>query len=500
MPPKKGKKVNLADFLADESTGGSWADEMDELPTGPSGERPDGPGLGGSHLSRNQRDGGFGGSGGGFDRPERAEVPFPTAPPYTAFVGNLTFETIDTDLEGFFTGLETTSIRLVSGPDGKPKGFGYVEFATSDGLRSALTQSGLDLNGRTVRISVAEAPSHREGRADAESTWTRTGPLQALPGRSGGFGGGARTGGFGSPREGESEVEREGPIRGGKFTPSAPTPARTGFGGGGFGGAREGGFQAAPQVEVEREGPIRGGKFTPSAPAPERRQVEPSRADEEKTWSRTGPLPPAPGQERRTGGFGFGRDQGARGSFGDRTPPSAPAERRPLNLSARSTSNSGTSTPASGTTSPPTTTSRPSPFGTAKPVDSAVRAQEIEAKLAKERAEAVEAKLKVVKEKRDGAASPGASAREQKEQKEREQEERISKARLEASKVKDVPAASKEEGDDTWTTVAKGAQQAKDAAVAAVKAAPAIVKGSFGGLKDDEGVEEVTKGVEETKV
>lgn len=32
-------------------------------------------------------------------------MPFPTAPPYTAFVGNLTFETIDSDIQGFFTGL-----------------------------------------------------------------------------------------------------------------------------------------------------------------------------------------------------------------------------------------------------------------------------------------------------------------------------------------------------------------------------------------------------------
>jgi hypothetical protein len=50
--------------------------------------------------------GGFGSSDRFSDRPERAEVPFPTAPPYTAFVGNLTFETVDSDLEGFFTGLE----------------------------------------------------------------------------------------------------------------------------------------------------------------------------------------------------------------------------------------------------------------------------------------------------------------------------------------------------------------------------------------------------------
>lgn len=44
---------------------------------------------------------------GGFDsdRPPRAEVPFPTAPPYTAFVGNLSFEVGEADLESFFTGL-----------------------------------------------------------------------------------------------------------------------------------------------------------------------------------------------------------------------------------------------------------------------------------------------------------------------------------------------------------------------------------------------------------
>ena len=53
---------------------------------------------------------------GGFDsdRPPRAEVPFPTAPPYTAFVGNLSFEVGEADLESFFTGLSVRSSRLQS--------------------------------------------------------------------------------------------------------------------------------------------------------------------------------------------------------------------------------------------------------------------------------------------------------------------------------------------------------------------------------------------------
>lgn len=40
--------------------------------------------------------------------------------------------------------------------DRKPKGFGYVEFGTLDGLKNALALSGSNLAGRSVRISVAE--------------------------------------------------------------------------------------------------------------------------------------------------------------------------------------------------------------------------------------------------------------------------------------------------------------------------------------------------------
>lgn len=39
----------------------------------------------------------------------RAEVPFPTAPPYTAYVGNLSFDTAEPDLEDFFGGLGVSS-------------------------------------------------------------------------------------------------------------------------------------------------------------------------------------------------------------------------------------------------------------------------------------------------------------------------------------------------------------------------------------------------------
>lgn len=40
--------------------------------------------------------------------------------------------------------------------DRKPKGFGYVEFGTLDGLKKALDLNGTQFQGRNVRISVAE--------------------------------------------------------------------------------------------------------------------------------------------------------------------------------------------------------------------------------------------------------------------------------------------------------------------------------------------------------
>jgi translation initiation factor 4B len=48
------------------------------------------------------------------------------------------------------------SHKIISDFEGKPKGFGYVEFSTQDDLKSALDMTGGQLLGRTVRISVAE--------------------------------------------------------------------------------------------------------------------------------------------------------------------------------------------------------------------------------------------------------------------------------------------------------------------------------------------------------
>lgn len=92
------------------------------------------------------------------DRPARAVVPVPDRPPYNAHVGNLSFEATENEISDFFANCNVTNVRLIRDREqgDRPKGFGYVEFGTKDGLLAALDLNGSQLAGRPVRINVAE--------------------------------------------------------------------------------------------------------------------------------------------------------------------------------------------------------------------------------------------------------------------------------------------------------------------------------------------------------
>ena len=94
------------------------------------------------------------------DRPrfsDREPLPLPSRPPYTAHLGNLTYEVTQSDVEGFFKDCQVTNVRIVEDKvDQRPKGFGYVEFATLEGLKQALTLTETNFMGRNVKISIAE--------------------------------------------------------------------------------------------------------------------------------------------------------------------------------------------------------------------------------------------------------------------------------------------------------------------------------------------------------
>jgi translation initiation factor 4B len=89
--------------------------------------------------------------------PPREQLPLPTKPPYTAHLGNLPFDANSVDVENFFTGCSVTSVRIVEDKiDRRPKGFGYVEFGTLEGLKAALELNSTPFQGRNIKISVAD--------------------------------------------------------------------------------------------------------------------------------------------------------------------------------------------------------------------------------------------------------------------------------------------------------------------------------------------------------
>ncbi|ORE04960.1 RNA-binding domain-containing protein [Rhizopus microsporus var. microsporus] len=245
---KKAQKMSLSDFLADDSTsttGGSWADDVVELPTAPASRESRNESRGyhdedRGFFERSERrnsDKGFGGPRGfggrrgsverherrGFEQRERqftprAPVELPTKPPYTAHIASLSFDATEDDLAGLFADLKIVSIRLLRDRQTeRPKGFGYVEFEDLDSLKKALEFSGESIHGRSIRISVAEPPRETDrvrqpDRTDVDS-WRRKEPLEFSEaprreyGSRGGFGG---RGGFnrGDRFGGDRQAER----------------------------------------------------------------------------------------------------------------------------------------------------------------------------------------------------------------------------------------------------------------------------------------------------
>ncbi|KAF2138659.1 uncharacterized protein K452DRAFT_82727 [Aplosporella prunicola CBS 121167] len=436
MAPKKDKtqKMSLGDFLGDQSLG-SWADEMEDLPvsSGPSA------GYGGARSAFGSG-GGFGGFERGADRggyAVREELPLPTKPPYTAHLGNLSFDATEGDIMDFFAECAVTSVRIVEDKlERKPKGFGYVEFGTLDGLKKALTLSGTQFQGRNIRVSVADPPKDREPTRELND-WTRKGPLPSLsnePRRSsyrGGFDaagsdagserGGSRRGGFES--EGRSRDfgnwERKGPL-----SPSIAPPPRERKMSPSFGENRSQDGSRPPRREfAERPGYER----QPTAPELDnawRSNMKPDNAAKSPTPEASAPSSPA-------------------------AKPAAPAGRPRLNLQKRTVPD------APGT---PTSTgdSKSSPFGAARPIDTAAKEREIEEKrqLALRQKKEQDDKAREEKRAKEAAAKPEKPAQTEKsDDKEENGAGSAPKPNFEILQRADEESAENIEGEDANGTI-----------------------------------------------
>lgn len=421
--------MSLGDFLGDQSLG-SWADEMEDAPMPGAASASTRPGYGGdrpSYASSGGFNAGFGADRGASfaDRgfAFREELPMPSKPPYTAHLGNLSFDATEGDVTDFFSGCDVTHVRIVEDKlDRKPKGFGYVEFGSVDGLKKALDLSGSQFQGRNIRVSVAEPPKDRV-EAREITDWTRKGPLPDLPGQRRnadrpGFGADADTergdrrrpppyAGDGKERD-FGNWERKGPLSPGAAAGGAPGEGgRPKYFEGGA--ARPERRQSPAWGEGQGDAGARGPRrdFQPSErPPPERQPTAPELDNQWRTKMRPDPAAQSPTATPE-----------ASTPSSPAPPPAAPAGRPRLNLAKRTVSENQ---PAQDVAP----SDKPNPFGAARPIDTAAREKEIEEKRqlairqkkeadkAKEEKRAKEAAEKAAAKDSTSAATPSTEEKE----------------------------------------------------------------------------------------
>jgi RNA recognition motif-containing protein len=80
------------------------------------------------------------------------------------YVGNLSFETTDSDLQNLFVSHGTVqSAQVIMDRDaGRSKGFGFVEMNSDQEAQAAITAlNGREINGRTLKVNEARPRENR---------------------------------------------------------------------------------------------------------------------------------------------------------------------------------------------------------------------------------------------------------------------------------------------------------------------------------------------------
>ncbi|KAK4106342.1 hypothetical protein N658DRAFT_15650 [Parathielavia hyrcaniae] len=464
MAPKKKEvqKLSLGDFLNDTSFGGggSWADEVEDTygtqPLPPSDRR--------THTSS------YGASNDRGYHSLRDNLPqeLPTKPPFTAHLGNLSYDATVETVSEFFEDCNISNVRIIEDREqNRPKGFAYAEFGDLEGLKTALTRDGQIFQGRNIRIKVADPPrggfERTEGLRELDWGSARKGPLADLPGR-------------GSDRPGRDFGERRR-----EFQPSDDGKVRD------FGNwERRGPLSPLPQNErpVSREesrsrtmdtrsesfrgnrrdspaaawGPGEGRQdgsrpprreFADRPERPDRPERVPTAAEKDFNW-RNNMRPAAVADVKSPG-------QSREGSEAPPSPAPAaalPAGRPKLNLAKRTVSEA-TETPAASTPSD----SKASPFGAARPIDTTAREREVEERRKRDKAEAEE-KAKQEKLAKEAAAKEAAAKEAAaKEAAEKAAAEAAAKAKEEEAAAEAAKAAPKEEAAQEGTTTEDTAKE-----------------------------------------
>jgi RNA recognition motif-containing protein len=122
------------------------------------------------------------------------------------FVGNLSFNTTEIELQDMFAACGTVSdVNLITDRmSGRSKGFAFVTMGTPEEAQNAInTLNGKDVNGRAMNVSEARPREERSDRGGGGGGYGGGGGGGGRGGRGGGGGGGGggRGGGGGGRRE-----------------------------------------------------------------------------------------------------------------------------------------------------------------------------------------------------------------------------------------------------------------------------------------------------------
>ena len=107
------------------------------------------------------------------------------------YVGNLSFNTSESDLQDLFSQIGTVeSCRIITDRDtGRSRGFGFVEFASDAEGRAAIEQmNGKQVDGRALTVNEAKPQENRGGGGGGRGGYGGGGGRGG--GRGGGYGGG----------------------------------------------------------------------------------------------------------------------------------------------------------------------------------------------------------------------------------------------------------------------------------------------------------------------
>ena len=84
------------------------------------------------------------------------------------FVGNLSYQTMDRDLQDYFSqaGVVTSVTLMLDKFTGKSRGFAFVEFSTADEANRAVEMfHGKELQGRPLTVNIARPREERAPRS-----------------------------------------------------------------------------------------------------------------------------------------------------------------------------------------------------------------------------------------------------------------------------------------------------------------------------------------------